>query len=69
MLGAKPLPGRTLMPSDDTPGNEKVVVLSHGLWHRRFGAACGHPFEVVGQRLGRLREFLKGSSGRRGEVT
>ena len=37
MLGATAALGRTLRPADDTPGNEKVVVLSHGLWQRRFG--------------------------------
>ncbi len=47
LLGTGAARGRTLRPGDDTPGNEKVVVLSHGLWQRRFG---GDP-EIVGSRL------------------
>jgi putative ABC transport system permease protein len=38
MLGVKAVAGRVLLPVDDTPGQERVVVLSHGLWQRRFGA-------------------------------
>jgi len=58
MLGATPALGRTLRPADDAPGNEKVVVLSHGLWQRRFGGdpgvvgravtLNGEPYTVVG---------------------
>ena len=29
--------GRTLEPRDDQPGSPKVVVMSYGLWQRRFG--------------------------------
>lgn len=38
MLGVEAAVGRTLLPPDDTPGQENVVVLGHGLWQRRFGA-------------------------------
>ena len=58
MLGAVPALGRTLRPADDAPGNEKVVVLSHRLWQRRFGGdpgvvgrpvtLNGEPYTVVG---------------------
>ncbi len=41
MLGTQALLGRALRPADDTPGNEKVVVLSHALWQRRFGGDPG----------------------------
>ena len=37
LLGNQPALGRTFLPHEDTPGNENVVVLSHGLWLRRFG--------------------------------
>jgi len=37
VLGVAPLLGRTLLPVDDQSGNDRVVVLSHGLWQRRFG--------------------------------
>jgi len=40
-LGARAALGRTLASDDDTPGREKVVVLSHGLWQRRFGGDPG----------------------------
>jgi predicted permease len=38
MLGVEAVVGRALLPSDDTPGEQRVVVLSCGLWQRRFGA-------------------------------
>jgi len=47
VLGVAAALGRTLAPADDIPGNEKVVVLSHALWQRRFG---GDP-KVVGRPL------------------
>ena len=38
VLGARAAVGRTLTMRDDDPGVETVVVLSDGLWRRRFGA-------------------------------
>ena len=38
MLGAKPVQGRTFMDEEDQPGRENVVILSGGLWKRRFGS-------------------------------
>ncbi len=46
-LGRTPLIGRTLQPEDHVPGKSHVVVLSHGLWQRRFG---GSP-DVLGRSL------------------
>jgi len=37
MLGVTAALGRMLLPEDDRPGSERVVVLSYGLWERRFG--------------------------------
>ena len=38
-LGVEPMVGRTFTPEDAAaPGRESVVILSHGLWQRRFGA-------------------------------
>ncbi len=37
-FGARPLLGRTIEPADDSPGRDRVVVLSHRLWHDRFAA-------------------------------
>jgi putative ABC transport system permease protein len=59
MLGTAPLAGRLLEPGDArVPGTEAVVVLSYGLWQRRFGGDAGivgrdvrlngHTFRVVG---------------------
>ncbi|HVQ25260.1 MAG TPA: ABC transporter permease, partial [Planctomycetota bacterium] len=51
-LGAPAALGRTLQPDDDVPGREKVVVMSHGLWQRRFGgdpAVVGRPITLNGE--------------------
>jgi len=38
LLGATPLYGRLLLPSDDEPGRAPVVILSYGFWTRLFNA-------------------------------
>jgi putative ABC transport system permease protein len=58
MLGVSPLRGRVFAPADDQPGAERTVLLSEGLWTRRFGrdpsivgrsiALDGEPFTVIG---------------------
>jgi predicted permease len=46
VLGVKAALGRTFLPEEDrTPNTHPVVVISHGLWQRRFG---GDP-NVIGQ--------------------
>jgi len=37
ILGVKPREGRTFLPDEDTEGGPRAVVISHGLWQRRFG--------------------------------
>ena len=37
MLGAQPALGRNFLPEEDKAGGAKVVILSNGLWQRRYG--------------------------------
>src|SRR6185369_11847396 len=37
LLGAQPIWGRDFLAEEDQPGRDKVVIISQGLWHRRFG--------------------------------
>ena len=58
LLGAPVLHGRTFSAAEDRPGGDRVAVLSHGLWTRRFGAdpevigktvsLSGDPHTVIG---------------------
>lgn len=40
VMGARPEIGRTFTPEEDRPGNNRVVVLGHRLWMRRFGGSA-----------------------------
>jgi predicted permease len=51
VLGATPLLGRTFTAADAPPGAAPVVLVSEGLWHRRFGAdrsLVGSPITLGG---------------------
>ncbi len=58
LLGAPIVQGRPFADDEDSPGGKHVVVLSYGLWQRRFGgdpqavgktiSLNGVPYEVVG---------------------
>jgi putative ABC transport system permease protein len=47
VLGVMPILGRTLNRADDLENAEKVVVIAHGLWQRRYGSSR----DVVGRRI------------------
>jgi putative ABC transport system permease protein len=49
LLGIEPVVGRTFAASDDVPGAEAVLVLSHTYWRTKFGAdpnIVGQVFEM-----------------------
>jgi putative ABC transport system permease protein len=58
VLGMPPLVGRTFREDEEETGRHRVVVLTHQLWQRRFGAdpsivgkavnLSGEPFQVIG---------------------
>jgi putative ABC transport system permease protein len=58
LLGVEPALGRSFLPEEGEPGKNRVVVLSHGLWQRRFGgdsslvgkslALNGESYTVIG---------------------
>lgn len=50
-LGVPPVLGRAFAADDETPGRERVVVLSHAFWQQRLGArsdAIGMPLRLNG---------------------
>ncbi len=46
-LGVNPVLGRGFTPEDATPGKDNVVLITHGLWQRRFGGEQS----VLGRKL------------------
>jgi putative ABC transport system permease protein len=46
-LGIEPLFGRDFLPEEDRPGAAPAVILSYGLWQRRFG---GDP-DILGKQI------------------
>jgi putative ABC transport system permease protein len=51
LLGVKPLRGRTFLSNEDEPEGARVVILSYGLWRRRFAAdetLIGHSIDISG---------------------
>src|SRR5688572_17840925 len=57
-LGVRPEIGRWFSTMDDSPGTPDTVMLTHGYWHRRFGAdravleralmINGRPHQIIG---------------------
>ncbi len=58
LLGVRPALGRSFRPEEDAASANRVIMISHGLWQRRFGADSGvigrsvaldaFPHEIVG---------------------
>ncbi|MEJ7617875.1 MAG: ABC transporter permease, partial [Pyrinomonadaceae bacterium] len=58
VLGVRPAMGRSFTPEEDRPGANRVCIISHGLWQRRFGSdqkiigrelnLSGEPYNVIG---------------------
>ncbi|MBV9766361.1 MAG: ABC transporter permease [Acidobacteriaceae bacterium] len=58
VLGVQPRLGRAFLPQEEEPGHADVVILTDGLWKRRYGADTGivgksvvlngRPYEVTG---------------------
>ncbi|MBM3725672.1 MAG: ABC transporter permease [Acidobacteria bacterium] len=71
LLGVQPAIGRLFTPDEETPGRDGVVILSHGLWQRRFGGDAsligrkvlmsGRPRTVVGV-MPRRWQFVDGNT-------
>src|SRR5256714_7554455 len=67
VLRVQPQLGRNFLPREDTPGNDRVVILSQRCWQQRFGAARdiightirvdGEPHEIVGVLPGWFNEW------------
>jgi len=47
MLGVQPILGRQMRPEEDTPGGPRVLIMSHGVWQRRY---AGDP-SVIGRTI------------------
>jgi predicted permease len=72
MLGTDPIIGRTFSPEDAVPRKNDVVILSFGLWQRRFGGESkivgrkiqinGQPCTVIGVMPRGFQLFIKRGS-------
>jgi putative ABC transport system permease protein len=52
LLGVRPVIGRGFLPEEDRPGGGHVVLMSYGLWQRRFGSdpsIVGHSVQLDGR--------------------
>jgi putative ABC transport system permease protein len=47
VMGIKPIAGRLFTEANEVEGRDAVIVISHGLWQRRFGGAA----DVIGRTI------------------
>jgi putative ABC transport system permease protein len=47
VVGVEPVLGRSFLPEEYEPGNDRVVILGQGLWQRRFGSDR----EIIGKAI------------------
>ncbi len=47
VIGVQPFLGRVFRPEEDLPNTQTVVIISHGLWKRRFGSDPG----IIGKQV------------------
>jgi putative ABC transport system permease protein len=47
LMGVRPALGRAILPEEDKPGANNVVLLSHSLWQKRYGGEAN----IVGRQL------------------
>jgi len=47
VLGVTPILGRNILPEEDRPGNQRVVLISYRLWQQRYGGSRS----VVGREI------------------
>jgi putative ABC transport system permease protein len=71
VLGVQPAMGRGFRPDEAVPNAPRVVVLSHGMWVRRFGSSNvlgqritlgGEPHEIVGVMPAGFRPVIVGDA-------
>jgi putative ABC transport system permease protein len=67
LFGANPILGRTFTAADDSPKGPRVLVISYGLWQRRFGGdpqiagkaitLGGSPYAIIGVLSPRFKPY------------
>jgi hypothetical protein len=79
LFGANPVLGRTFTADEDRPGGPQALVMSYGLWQRRFGGEPailgkaitlgGARYTVVGVLSPRFKSYHPRRSGSRCKLT
>lgn len=62
-IGVRPALGRTFFPNEEEPGNDRVIILGHGLWEQRYGSdphIVGRQIPVDGKNYNVVGVMAKG---------